>query len=338
MAEDYGCKVCGKHFEEEEDLKNHGEYDHPEVNENYPETFNDEKPKEVPQEAEEFDWDEVPEEEWDDVVLRKVNGDKEEEEPAEEIDQQVDKPIQTHDEWVKELEGLKDEVATEEEKCAICNGEHPTSEHPVLEEGGAGSGPTGQPALLPEQQARADITPNYNPFSATPKSERLQTDPALSRMTEDAPDELVWNSETHHYEKAKEQEEDDGSVEKPQYEFDRSHDKEEGEEEGDSSGADDPLAKVADLAESYRHMKKDNRSTLFESLGFGQGDSAILSGLEWNELTRPIKVEASEAYTKGQEEPEEEEAEENEEDEEDKAYKSSSLSITNLSSSSSNAE
>lgn len=334
---DYSCKVCGKHFSEEDDYKNHGERDHPEVNEAYPDLFNKKEEPREEKEAEEFDWSEVPEDEWDDVVLRKVNGDKEEEEPAEEIDQQIDKPVQSHDDWVKELEGLKDEIATEEEKCAICNGEHPTSEHPVLEEGGAGSGPQegSKPALLPEQVARAG-DPHYNPFKATPPSERLQTDPALSRMTEDAPDEsasstpytedawqdkLVWNSETNHYEEEKkegeEQEEDDGSVEKPQYEFDRSHDKEEGEEEG---GADDPLAKVADLAENYKYLSRDRRASLFESLKFTQGDSAILAGLEWNELTRPVKVEASEAYIKEQEEEEPKEEADEEEEEENKAY------------------
>ena len=40
-------------------------------------------------------------------------------------------------------------------------------------------------------------------------------------------------------------------------------------------------------------MSRDKRASLFESLEFTQGDSAILAGLEWNELTRPIKVEAS---------------------------------------------
>jgi len=301
---DYNCKVCGKHFSEEDDYKNHGEQDHPEVNEAYPEIFDKkEKPREE-KEAEEFDWSEVPEDEWDDVVLRKVNGDKEEEEPAEEIDQQVDKPVQTHDDWVKELEGIKDEFS---------------------EEGGAGSGPQrGGTALLPEQSAMKNINPEYDPFKATPKSQLMQTDPYITRTTEEAPpteDELVWNSETHHYDKAKEQEED--SDNEKEEELPWIVDDQEGdntaEEEGDSSGADDPLAKVADLAESYRYMSRDSRASLFESLKFTQGDSAILAGLEWNELTRPVKVEASEAYVKGQEEPEKE-AEETEEDEEDKAY------------------
>jgi len=164
MTDDYGCKVCGKHFEEEEDLKSHGKDDHPEVNEAYPEIF-----------------------------------DKKEEQPAEEIDQQEDKPTQTHDDWQKELEGLQDEFATEQEKCAICNGEHPTAEHPVIEEGGAGSGPQegSKPALLPEQVARAD-DPYYNPFKSTPKSQLMQTDPYVTRTTEEAPDtdksELVYSS------------------------------------------------------------------------------------------------------------------------------------------------
>jgi len=268
MTEDYNCKVCGKHFSEEDDYKNHGEDDHPEVNEAYPEIFNK----------------------------------KEEESPAEEIDQQEDKPVQSHDDWVKELEGLQDEFS---------------------EEGGTGSGPQSGSALLPEQSAMKNINPEYDPFKATPKSELLQTDPYVTRTTEEAPkeDELIWNGE--HYVKAKEQEDDeeDEKEKKLPWIVDDQEGDNTAEEEGDSSGADDPLAKVADLAESYRYMSKDSRASLFESLKFTQGDSAILAGLEWNELTRPVKVEASEAYIKGQEEPEEE-AEETEEDEEDKAYES----------------
>ena len=56
------------------------------------------------------------------------------------------------------------------------------------EEGGAGSGPTGgTPALLPEQAARANT--DYDAFKPTPRGDRLQTDPALSRMTEEAPED-----------------------------------------------------------------------------------------------------------------------------------------------------
>lgn len=237
MTEDYDCKVCGKHFAEEEDYDNHAEQDHPEVKEFYPEVFAKEG------EIGDFKDDRINISYNDKSVDSLDDVDKED---ADEIDQQEDKPIQSHDDWQKELEGLKDEYSTEDvTDCAICNStEHPTSEHPVTE-----------------------------------------------------------------------QEEEDGGVEKPQYEFDRSHDKKEGEEEG---GADDPLSKVADLAESYRYMSKDKRAILFESVGFGQGDSAILSGLEWNELTRPVKVEASEAFAK--EEDEEEETGEDPEKEENDAY------------------
>ena len=54
-------------------------------------------------------------------------------------------------------------------------------------EGGPGSGPTGTPELQPEQTAMKDINPNYNAFKPTPKRDRLQTDPELSRMTEGGP-------------------------------------------------------------------------------------------------------------------------------------------------------
>jgi len=67
MTEDYSCKVCGKHFSEEDDYKNHGEQDHPEVNEAYPDLFNKKEEPREEKEAEEFDWSEVPEEECDSV-------------------------------------------------------------------------------------------------------------------------------------------------------------------------------------------------------------------------------------------------------------------------------
>ena len=67
MTEDYGCKVCGKHFEEEEDLKTHGKDDHPEVQEAYPDIFDKDAKVEEPKED------------------------------ADEIDQQEDKPKQSHD-------------------------------------------------------------------------------------------------------------------------------------------------------------------------------------------------------------------------------------------------
>ncbi|MCH6575904.1 MAG: hypothetical protein IH795_12030 [Bacteroidetes bacterium] len=255
MTEDNGCKICGKHFEDAEDLKNHGKYDHPEVQENYPDIFDkkeDAKEDEYSDDLGDFT-DKPTKGKYDDRPV--VQG-----EPVGivgEIEKQEDKPVQTHDEWQKELEGLKDEYSTEqEEKCAICNGEHPTEEHPVLE-------------------------------THTPEHE----------------EELVIDTDEDLYALHK------GIMDKPI----------EGEEEG---GADDPLAKVADLAESYRYMSKDDRANLFESLKFTQGDSAILAGLEWNELTRPVKVEASEAYSKEQE-PEEGvrlDPEEQEEEEEDKAY------------------
>ena len=53
------------------------------------------------------------------------------------------------------------------------------------EEGGAGSGPSGS-ALLPEQAARANT--DYDPFKSTPKSQLMQTDPYVTRTTEEAPD------------------------------------------------------------------------------------------------------------------------------------------------------
>jgi hypothetical protein len=57
------------------------------------------------------------------------------------------------------------------------------------EEGGAGSGPQGgSPALLPEQIAMKNINPDYDPFKSTPKSQLMQTDPYVTRTTEEAPD------------------------------------------------------------------------------------------------------------------------------------------------------
>ena len=237
MTEDNGCKVCGKHFEDPEDLKNHGKDDHPEVQEAYPEVFrqvgevvcdecgedvtNLEKhmekhsPYDEDMEGAEAD-DEHPR-----INISRYKGDGEWEkvdklDDAEEIDQQEDKPTQSHDDWLEDLKGMKDEFSTEELTKTVIDPEEPK----------------------------------------------------------------------------------------------------EAEEEG---GADDPLKKVDSLSESYRYLSKDRRAQIFESLGFTQGDSAILSGLEWNELTRPVKVEASEAYVKEFQEPEPQE-EESEDGDEDEAY------------------
>ncbi len=234
---------------------------------------------------------------------------------GDEIEQQQDKPVQSHDEWQKELEGLKDEFS---------------------EEGGQGSGrKAGGYAPLPEQTAYQD-NPSYDPYTSTPKSERLQTDPYVTRTTEGEEEgskdlwsardkalgkgdwqkaldtsrqitaqrkegeELVWNGE--HYVKAKEQEEDVNPNDPrqptiggydPELDSDDPNDEYVGE-----GGADDPLKKVADLSENYRFLSKDVRAKIFESIGLNQGDANILAGLQWNELTRPVRVEASEAYAK----------------------------------------
>ena len=273
MTEDNGCKVCGKHFEDAEDLKNHGKYDHPEVQENYPDIFDkkeDAKEDEYSDDLGDFT-DKPTKGKYDDRPV--VQG-----EPVGivgEIEKQEDKPVQSHDDWKKDLDSMRDEYSKETaDNCAVCGDlDHTTEEH--------------------WDKVPAWQKPNYGDEDHVPPMT-----PTPNEDVGDYKDDLQWDDKTNHY------------VKKPV----------EGEEQGDSSGADDPLAKVADLAESYRYMSKDHRASLFESLDFTQGDSAILSGLEWNELTRPIKVEASEAYVK-------EQAEETveapiEEDEEDKAYES----------------
>lgn len=57
-------------------------------------------------------------------------------------------------------------------------------------EGGVGSGRKRSTyAPEPEQIARSG-DPHYDPYKATPQSQRVQTDPVLSRMTEEAPDDI----------------------------------------------------------------------------------------------------------------------------------------------------
>lgn len=70
---------------------------------------------------------------------------------------------------------------------------HKADHEPEAEEGGSGSGPQegGTPALLPEQSAMKNINPEYDPFKATPKSQLLQTDPYVTRTTEEAPEETT---------------------------------------------------------------------------------------------------------------------------------------------------
>ena len=282
MTEDNGCKVCGKHFEDPEDLKNHGKDDHPEVQENYPDLF-DKK-----------------------------------EEPAEEIDQQQDKPVQSHDEWQKELEGLQDEFS---------------------EEGGAGSGPRegSKPALLPEQVARAD-DPHYNPFKSTPKSQLMQTDPYVTRTTEagQSGDPFSPISADVGFTEAEDDEEENEEWITQPMQYDKKAEQQWQEDHDDAEedrGTDAIMNKVQNLAggieklsENYRFLSKDAKAKIFESLGLTQGDANILAGLQWNELTRPIRVEASEAYVKEQadvpdEEYEQEQREEaKQQEDEDKVY------------------
>lgn len=259
MTEDYNCKLCGKHFADEDDYKNHGEQDHPEFNEMYGEAKCDDcgqdydsqyvldKHKDVAGHEEESGWRDP---DTGDTVKERPNrlhtiggksgiGGQSVPREGDEIEQQQDKPVQSHDDWLDDLKGLKDEYSTEEDK-----------DHPRIN-------------ISYGLGADAKSVKNF--------------------------DEL------------------------------RDIDKKDDAEEG---GADDPLKKVADLAESYRFLSKDRRASLFESLGFTQGDSATLSGLEWNELTRPVKVEASEAFAKEEDAPAEKEIGEDPEvgGNEDEAY------------------
>jgi len=363
MTEDYNCKLCGKRFSEEDDYKNHKEQDHPDFTDMYGKeafkckdcgrTFPNldsgldhrlETNHDVAEEQEDEYSDDL-----GDFTDNPIQGKYDDRpvvqgEPVDivgEIEQQVDKPIQSHDEWEKELEGLKDEFKSKEsyhldleDTTEYIGDDKYKKKKKKEEEGGPGSGKpqgsTGKPSLLPEQMARANITPDYNPFGATPKSERLQTDPALTRMTEDAPDgsedNLVWDGKTNHYVNKSEEQDDELTIDTDEdlYALHKGiMDKPiEGEEEG---GADAPLKKVDDLSENYRFLSKDTRSKIFESMGINQRDATILSGLEWNELSRPIRVEAHEAYVKEQDVPDEEyEQEQREEakaqDEENEVY------------------
>ena len=256
MTDDYGCKVCGKHFEEEVDLKSHGKDDHPEVNEVYgKEIFGTTDPNDAQNEQDNLEYnDEKPYSEFPDKK-----------DDADEIDQQEDKPTQSHDDWKNDLDSMRDQYSTEE----------------VLKR-----------ATEDEESDQRDITNDINkPYDLVPK------------------------------------------IPEP-WEYGGADYKREGDPDGDKAeeegGADDPLKKVADLSESYRFMSRDKRASLFESLKFTQGDSAILAGLEWNELTRPIKVEASEEYSKVGSYPSKDEfgnpltadIPDEEEEEENKAYES----------------
>jgi len=150
-----------------------------------------------------------------------------------------------------------------------------------VEEGGPGSG---KPALLPEQTARAG-DPHYNPFKATPPSERLQTDPALSRMTED-------------YTEGPEPAEDAPG-------------------EHDEEWQD----KLGRLEEVWYKVPTETRVKVFESLGLAQGDSYILAGLEYRYITEAVKKDiVKEAENNFNEEEPEKEEEKEEHEELNEAY------------------
>jgi len=150
-----------------------------------------------------------------------------------------------------------------------------------VEEGGPGSG---KPALLPEQTARAG-DPHYNPFKPTPPSERLQTDPALSRMTED-------------YTEGPEPAEDAPG-------------------EHDEEWQD----KLGRLEEVWHKVPTETRVKVFESLGLAQGDSYILAGLEYSSITESVKEGiVKEAENNFNEEEPEKEEEDKEHEELNEAY------------------
>ena len=84
---------------------------------------------------------------------------------------------------------LTSELEYVEGEPPITPGPKPKDEKDA-EEGGVGSGRKRSTyAPEPEQIARSG-DPHYDPYKATPQSQRIQTDPALSRMTEEAPDDI----------------------------------------------------------------------------------------------------------------------------------------------------
>jgi len=92
MTEDYNCKLCGAKYEDEDELNVHKREDHSEFTEMYGE------------------------EERKQVGISPVTGlpAYKDVDDADEIDQQEDKPTQSHDDWKEDLDSMRDQYSTEE--------------------------------------------------------------------------------------------------------------------------------------------------------------------------------------------------------------------------------
>ena len=218
MTEDYNCKVCGAEYEDEDELNVHKREDHSEFTEMY---------------GKEVDGWGSPEETAKDIYDL---GHPEEEKPAEEIEKQEDKPVQSHDDWLEDLQGLKNDYSYKNKGDEEDNQIYSDDEIEAHKKTGGT-----YPASWLEQ--------------------------ANKMVPEDA----------------------------------------------EETGADEPLGKVQDLAESlerdWNRLKTEQRAGIFENLGISQGNSVTLANLSWNNLTGDLKKDASEAYAKEQQEPEPKEIE-----------------------------
>jgi len=187
-----------------------------------------------------------------------------------EIEKQEDKPLQSHDDWLEDLKGLKDEYSYKDKGEEE---DYEPSEEPI---GGD----------IENDQKTIGLPKNKRSFDVEQEDNQIYSD-----------DEIEAHKKTGGTYPASWLEQANKMV----------------PEDAEEGGADEPLSKVQDLAESlerdWNRLKTEQRAGIFENLGVSQGNSITLANLSWNNLTGDLKKDASEAYAKEQQELEPKEVE-----------------------------
>ena len=322
MTDTVDCPLCGKHFGEEEEVDLHKQQDHPEFMETYVsgETFNPSREEVLdyvrsnPYEnasdiVKGLGWDGAEDTDvpilslYQEGQLRTENGgyviadeakcedcgedfdsgyvlDKHQDVTGHEIEKQEDKPLQSHDDWLEDLKGLKDEYSYKDK------GDEEETEYKGFE---------------PENElrdARKQMLDDKQ-YLDNPEYEDKQN---ISADYQKGGEGDFWQDKTNYEVDVDEFEKTGEPVAKLPT-----------DKRAKEGGADDPLSKVQDLAESlerdWNRLKTEQRAGIFENLGVSQGNSITLANLSWNNLTGDLKKDASEAYAKEQQEPEPKEIE-----------------------------
>ena len=221
---------------------------------------------------------------------------------GDEIEKQEDKPLQSHDDWLEDLKGLKDEYSYKDSKEGwsedldglqeLWRQKKEREDKPQEDNAEEGD----------FWQDKTNYEVDVDEFQKT--GEPVAKLPTDKRANEEDEETVSFKKHWGDVSDLTDDEKDE-TVEFPKHWGDK--------DEGEEGGADEPLSKVQDLAESlerdWNRLKTEQRAGIFENLGVSQGNSNTLANLSWNNLTGDLKKDASEAYAKEQQKLESKEAE-----------------------------